>query len=252
MKKILTATLVTIMCHVAFAQGFYFEMKMSSSSQGELGTMKVYGQDGNSRADIAMNIPGMGAKNINTLVLKSVPGTVYMLDEKAKTYSELSTGDDWKDAAQDEYEVTVIGKEKVNGYNSTHVKVKKKGKSDEQELWTSIEIADYASLSKLKTQYTGKENLAKALEAKGAGGFPVRIKTVEHGNTIQVDIVKAEKRTNPASMFTLTGYNKSEGAGSPINSKDLQEMVKKMQNMTPEEREKMIEQLKKQYEQQPH
>ena len=69
----------------AFAQGYYMEMKMSTN-EGEMGTMKIYSQDGNSRSEMKMtaNVPaGFGAMAM--LSLKSEPNKIYMLNEKDKT-----------------------------------------------------------------------------------------------------------------------------------------------------------------------
>ena len=251
MKKLITILFVSLLSYAAFAQGFYMEMKMSSSERGDMGLMKVYSQDGNSRSEVSMNIPG-GPMTIATLFLKSNPNVVYMLNEKSKSYTEtdITKNSQYKDFPQQDYEVTVIGKEKVNGFNTTHVKVLRKGSTQAEEMWTSKDVIDYSSFLTAKTKYTGRDNLNKALAAKGADGFPVRVKSAEHGTDIQMDLVKAEKRSNPASLFSLTGYAKSASpaAGS---GQTQQEMIQKIQNMTPEERQKFIEQMKSQYGQQP-
>ena len=240
--------MAVLLSYGAFAQGFYFEMKMSSSKQGDLGTMKAYAQDGNSRSEIHA-ITAMGNMDITALSLKSAPNTVYMLNDKDKTYSEMdvSKNGQWQDSKDDQYEITVIGKETVNGYNSTHVKVKRKDAKNEEEIWVSTEIADYAGFLMAKTKFTGRVNLYKALEEKGVKGFPVRIKTSDHGTDMQIDFVKAEKRSNPASLFSVEGYKKSDNAA--LGGVNVQEMMQKVQNMTPEQRKAFIEQMKQQNQQ---
>ena len=247
MKK-LSILIVNILFSAAtFAEGYYFEMKMSSAKQGPLGTMKVYEQDGNSRSEISVSTP-MGPMDMVSLALKSNPSTIYMVNDKDKTYSEIdiSSNEQWKDSKVEDYEITVIGKEKVNGYNSTHVKVKRKDSKTEQDMWTTTEVADYSSFMQAKTKFTGRDNLYKALAAKGASGFPVRILSNEQGNEVTIDFVKAEKRDNPGSMFSISGYTKSSGAMGGVN---MQEMMQKLQNMTPEERNAFEQQMKQQYRQ---
>ncbi|MDZ4846139.1 MAG: DUF4412 domain-containing protein [Chitinophagales bacterium] len=250
MKKI-TATLFTICTAITlFAQGYYIEMKLTSDKQSFSGNMKLYFQDNNSRGDIAMNIPELGtAMNFSTLSLASNPGTIYMLDEQKRTYTEIKTDADesYKDYPQSEYEVTVLGKETVNGYNATHVNVKRKSSKTSEDMWMTTDIVDYADYAKIKSKYTGKDNLNKALEAKGAAGFPVRIKTVEQGMTMQIDVVKAEKKTNPASSFTLDGYKKAVAATSMPAGLDVNELMKNMQNMTPEQMEQFQKQMEEMY-----
>jgi hypothetical protein len=246
MKKLTILLLAILFCYTGFAQGFYFEMKMIANNQ-PMGAMKVYAQDGNSRSEINITTP-MGPMDMVALSLKANEKIIYMLDDKKKTYTEtdISNSEQWKDEPVDNYEVTVIGKEKVNGYNATHVKVKRKDAKTEQELWVSTELADYSTFMKAKTKFTGRENLYKALEAKGAAGFPVKIVTSEHGTQLEVDFVKAEKRSNPSSLFSLDGYTK--GAGGMGST--MQDMIQKMKDMTPEERQKAIDQMKQQYQQQ--
>lgn len=249
MKRILMLAAVLIAALQINAQGYYVEMKVTMND-ARVADMKIYAQDGNSRSEINSNVAGMQI-NMVMLTLKSEADKVYMLDEKAKTYSEISiaTAKDYKDAPVSDYEVTVIGKEKLNGYNTTHVRIQKKGETHAIEMWTTKDIADYETLSKIKGKYTGKDNLIAALKAKGAEGFPVRVKAVEMGREVQVDLVKAEKKTSASNMFSLSGYTKTEG----INNMgvDMKEMMKKLQDMTPEERERMLKMLEQQYKNQP-
>lgn len=255
-SNLLTALLIAFTAANGFAQGYYLEYKMTTSVANASSTMKTYYQDGNARTEVAIVSPNF-SKTFTTLLLKSTPGKVYMLDPEQKTYREDSVGNKngMDESQQSDYEVTVLGNEKVNGYNSTHVKVVNIKTQSEQEFWTSTEVSGYAEYLKVKTKYTGKENLTKALAAKGAMGFPVRIKAMEKMGAIQLDLVKAAKQSNPGSLFSLDGYTKSAspsstGQGTGVSQ---QEMMQKMQNMTPEERQKYIQQLMQQQQQsQPH
>ncbi len=252
MKKLLSFYLFTVAFIILNAQGYYIEYKLSSpgGEEGNLsGLMKSYAQDGNSRMEMNMNVAGMGAMDIVSLSLKSSPNVVYLLNEKSKTYTELNSTDseDWKDYPQSEYEVTVIGKEKVNGYNATHIKVRRKGNSNDMEMWNTAEVSGYADLAALKTKYTGKSNLIKAMQAKGAEGFPARIRVAEKQYTMQMDLVKAEKRSNPSLLFSLNGYTKGSGSNTIPGNINVEEMMQNIQNMTPEEREKWIKQMEEQY-----
>lgn len=255
MKKVLSALSFLVINIVAQAQGFYIEFKITSGSAGGSGSIKSYSQDGNARSEAVITAPQLpnGIK-ITSLSLKAAPSVIYLLNDKDKTYSEVKTSEseDYKDFPQSEYEITVLGKETVNGYNTTHVSVKINGKQ-RQEMWTTKDIAGYADFSKVRTKYTGQDNLYKALAAKGAEGMPVRVKMSERGQIVQLDLVKAEKRSNPASLFSLSGYAKSNNPSGLPNIEgmpDMQEMMKKLQNMTPEEREEMMKKLKEMYQQQ--
>jgi hypothetical protein len=238
------------------AEGFYLEFKIVVGDNRGSGNMKTYAQDGNTRSEIELNM-SMGGPEANptagpttkivSLTLKDKPEKAYMLSEDKKTYSEMDISKDGplKDSP-DDYEVTVVGKEKVNGYNSTHVKVKVKSNGMEQEMWTSTDITGYAEYQKIKTKYTGKEGLNKALAVKGAEGFPVRIKIAQGMMSAQIDLVEAKRKDNPASMFSLEGYTKAAG-GTGTGGQNVQDMVNKMKNMSPEERQKFLEQMKQQH-----
>ncbi|MFN8299845.1 MAG: DUF4412 domain-containing protein [Chitinophagales bacterium] len=249
-KRILyTACLSLFISLSAWAQGFYMEMKMSSTKQGEMGTMVVYSQNGNTRSEVKFAKQEMQmVGSMATLILSSNPKVIYMLNEKAKTYTEVdaSSKEEYKDDDKAEYEVTLLGTEKVNGYNCKHIKVKRKGAKEGMEWWTTTEMTGYADYAKIKTQYTSKSNMIKAIDAAGAMGVAVRIKTGEGAEGMQIDLVKAEKRNNPDSLFSLAGYTKSGGASAPAFDPS------KMKDMTPEERQKMVEEMMKQYGQQPH
>ncbi|MCX6199399.1 MAG: DUF4412 domain-containing protein [Bacteroidetes bacterium] len=253
MKKLLASICCAFTLLIINAQGVYIEMKISTTGGKEIitGLMKAYSQDGNNRSEMNMNMTGApeGIGNITMLTLKSNANTVYLLNEKNKTYTEFSSStetEDMKDYPQSEYEVTVLGIEKVNNYTCKHVRVIRKGNNRETEMWTTTDLIGYADFAKVKTKYTGKANMYKALEAKGAVGFPVRIKAGEQGHVVQIDLVKAEKRNNPAALFSLSGYTKQEGTGLPGGA-EMQEMLKQLQNMTPAERDAWMKRLKEQH-----
>lgn len=111
------------------------------------------------------------------------------------------------------------------------------------EWWVTKDLANYADYSKIKSKYTGKNNLFAALKAKGVEGYPVKIKSDEHGKGLIMEVVKAEQKSNPASLFSLSGYTKSRG----MDAGNMQEMMQNIQNMTPEEREKWMKQMQEQY-----
>jgi hypothetical protein len=84
------------------------------------------------------------------------------------------------------------------------------------------------------------------MEAKGASGFPVRIKTQENGMDLQIDLVKAEKVDVPTKLFSLDGYAKSSSPANPMGI-DVNELMQDLQKMTPEQQQKMLEEMQKKY-----
>ena len=246
--KTLISTLSFIVLFVTNSiagQGVYLEYQISATGKtGMSGTIKTYALDGNSRSEMAIQV-GAGITMV-TLFKKDVPDTMYLLNEKNKTYSASSTHPKGTASKADEdYEITVIGKEKVNNYNATHIKILYKKTNKTVEMWMSKDFPNYAEYKGVKSQYVEGDKFYKALEAKGADGMPVRIVANEERGAMQMDLVKAEKATVDATMFSLSGYTHSANAG-PAGI-DRKEIMKNIQNMTPEERQKYAEELKKQY-----
>lgn len=228
------------------AQGTYLEFKISSAD-GVGGAMKTYTQDGNIRTEMNIEMPQMpgGGMKRTAIVLKNDPKTSYLLNDERKTYTVNTVGSHEPSMAdQTDYEVTVVGKEKVNGYDATHVKVKAKGSQMEEDLWTSPGVLYYDKYKASLTKYTSA-TMYKALAAKGADGFPVRIVAGEHGHNMQMDLVKAEMKSNPASLFSLDGYTKTEGGYAGAVREGAQNALEYMKNMTPEQRQQWIDSLRR-------
>lgn len=253
MKKLLTIIFLLASTVVFAVQGYYYEYKMSSAGNaGVGGTMKLYGTaDGNGRSEMNMNVAQAAGASINMVAINkaSEPGIVYMLFDKTKTYTKV---DPAKYANQQKtetgkYEVIVIGKETVNGYNSTHIKIKYNGK-EAFDMWTSKDVTDWATTARLKAnKYTSDTKLYDEMKAKGADGFPVRILANEGGQQVQMDLVKAEKKELAASLFEIPADYKEgsmmQGIMGGSNMPSMEEIMK----MTPEEREKWMKQLQEQY-----
>lgn len=231
----------------SFSQGYYLEFKISGSALMD-GSMKVYAQNGVSRSEIVLS--NEDAKKIMpngmaVLFKEETPTVSYLLNPSEKKYSEikLANSNEWRDYNKEDYEITVLGKEKINGYNTTHVKIKVKSEGFTQELWLSKDLADYAIFSKIKTQYTGKDNLYKALQAKNVEGFPVKILMEQKGVNMEIELVKAEKKALAASLFSLDGYSKASLFSNfmDIDFSELQDS----DNLSVEEKQRMMNKMLK-------
>jgi hypothetical protein len=226
--------------------GIYIEFKITSSSVN--GISKSYSAGGDTRSEMTMNAGG--GISIVTLVLNSTPGTVYMLNDRDKTYSEMGAGQSQgENNDRDDYEIIVVGNERVNNYNCVHVKVKNKRTKNATDMWLSKDVANYASYTSVKNRYLGGSDFFNKLKEKGADGFVVRmLVNGDRGETMQMDLVKAEKRDVNASLLSLDGYRKSAGAQMPGGY--TAPSVQDMQNMTPEQRQQYIQQMQQRYQQQ--
>lgn len=253
MKKLLTIILLLASTIAFAAQGYYYEYQLTSAGNaGVTGAMKLFGTaDGNGRSEMQMNMPQMpgGGMNMVSITKAAEPGMVYMLFDKTKTYTKLDITKYANQGQPDngKYEVIVVGKETVNGYSSTHLKIKYNGK-ESMDIWTSKDVVDWATTARLKAnKYMSDSKLYEEMKAKGAEGFPVRILANEGGQQVQMDLVKAEKKELASSLFEIPADYKEgsmmQGVMGGSNMPSMEEIMK----MTPEEREKWMKQMQEQY-----
>ena len=246
MKYIIAFICVLVITNVTAQNGTYLEFKMNST-KGMTGTMKTYCSASAMRSEMQMNIPQLPTEGIKiiSIVKNDQPNTVITLDEKTKTYFEIAG----KSSAPNNTAncvVTVIGKEKIGNYNCTHASVAENNKIT--EFWITTEIPDYGKYTAFHkgNKYMGNENIYTALTNKGLAGFPVKTLTKDERNgNISIELTKLEKQQMDEVKFTVPAdYTKRIG---PVIPSTPSVDMSKLQNMTPEERQKYLENLKKQY-----
>jgi hypothetical protein len=237
MKKILAFLILTLSFTViAKSQNSYymeFKMEVGSGKEGIKNISKTWHNANASRIEMDMNIPGMGVKKNVMLMNKNNPGVIITLDDAKKSYTEIKSPNDTSN--YEKYTIEILGKEKVGIYNCTHAKIK--SKDQVFEVWTTKEIDAYKELQKsafLKNQTKGMNNAFLSGELEG---MMVKMKDASPKEAMSMELMKFEKGNFPQSMFEIpAGYTK----GMSFDPS-------KMQNMSPEERQKMMEELMKQY-----
>ena len=251
MKKalcILAGIIVSINIIVA-QNGAAIEYKITAS-KGVTGTNKIYFSDKGTRIEMQMIIPQMpgGGYNHVSIIKKEKPTTIYNLNDKSKTYTttERPSNSDKSESCEN-CVVKIIGKEKVGNYNCIHATITKG--AEVNDYWTSTEVPEYEKYSKENSggKYMASGSEYAALAKGGAGGFIV--KTIAKGGRegdVTLELVKFEKKENPSSLFEIPTDYKPATFSSPANSQPAID-AQKIQNMTPEERQKYIEEMKKQY-----
>jgi hypothetical protein len=265
MKRILLTILATasLTAGSAFAQ-FEGQIDMKITGQGGMtGTGKVFVSKVGSRTEMDMESARMPI-HMTTLMRFSTPDVMYLINDKAKTYSEVDTKQAREQAAKmagdkdkQPYSVKVLGSEKLLGYSTKHVLLSRPGDKSEMEAWTTKDLLglSYESMKGLMRRGAQDEGaMMKALKDAGAEGFFVKMVTREKGKTeplTTMELTKVEKKSLPASMFEVpAGYAKQEGmmgAASVVAPPEAQEQMKKaMENMTPEQRKQMEEMIKRQ------
>ncbi len=239
-RSILTLLLSLAGTCVIAKDGVYLEFKISS--QLIHGTSKTFAADGNTRSEMTMTNVNMPTPiNTITLIKSEAPNTTYSLNEKDKTYTVSESGKNTAQAEED-YDVVVVGKETINGYNCLHVNIVYKTTPQKSDMWLSKDIPGYASYTTVKTDQLGGAGFFDKLKAKGADGFVVRMQMkMGKGEVMQMDLVKAERRNIDDGLFTLNGYTKSA-------MPDMMNM-EQLKNMTPEQRKQYMMQMQEKYKQ---
>ncbi|MEI8187008.1 MAG: DUF4412 domain-containing protein [Chlorobiaceae bacterium] len=167
------------------------------------------------------------------------PNLIYLINTAKKSYSVIDTDAMKKDMAGAEHadgynnaKIENLGKETVNGYNCTHVRLT--NGETVMEMWVSKEILDYFTYARMQsTRDKNMPELAKRMKAAGLDGFPVKIWHKQAN--ITTELTKVEKHGLEASLFKVpAGYAKTEipsmhSGTSASNKGDLEVMVKKMQ-----------------------
>ena len=239
-KKLLLVAILAFTGIQLFAKdGVYLEFKITSPRMN--GTSKTYEAGGSTRTEMLLaNAAGGGPMGTTTLILADNPHNSYSLDEKNKTYTVTETGKNGEHP--DDYDVEVVGKEKINNYKCTHVVITFKKFQRKSEMWLSKDVPGYASfIGASMSQMGGGSGFYDKLKAKGADGFVVRMLTKDSkgGEGMQMDLVKAEKKNIDPSLFSLSGYTKSS---MPVTMTNEQ-----MRAMTPAQRQEYLNKMREKY-----
>jgi hypothetical protein len=252
----------------AFAQfEGVLEMKMTVVGKGGVGggggTMFVAVAKAGTRSEMEMQV---GPTDVKVVMLQKndTPDKIFRINDADKTYTEIDLAKMRETAGQqqDAPECTVekLGQETILGYQTQHVLVKEKnpakGTSMNMELWAAKDLLDYETFSKLQDhpRRARDKALLGALRAAGADGMPLKaITTGSDGSKATIEVVKADKKSLPASTFEIpAGYTRSAGGmldnpGGAAGSQ-AEEAKKKMdealKNLTPEQRQMMEKMMK--------
>jgi hypothetical protein len=251
MKKLILFSAICFATAVNSQNGATIEYKISSS-KGPGGSMKINYSEFGSSSEFNMVIPQMPGGGMVTkgLIQKSNPDVTYMINDKNRSYSENKKSDAPAKEDNRTYEVKKLGEEKINGYKCVHALITE-GK-ESHEVWNTKDIVDFAKYSEAfasdKKMSSGKRD--KALKDAGCDGLPVKV--VHKGNEKEgektMELVKVEKKTWSKSDFEIpAGYTKNESGTNPAGGTSGVKSQQEIMNMSPEERAKYIEELKKQY-----
>jgi hypothetical protein len=238
MKKInLSLVAIAMAASGLFAQeGAYMEMAISSET-GATGSIKAYFSQSGQRSEFDMNVPKMpnGGIHYVSIFRKDDPDTMIRLDNANKTYTKTNISSRIRD--NETYTVKKIGEENVNGYKCMHSLVTS-NRGETSDMWVSKQVPFYEVYHKM-SQGTrmGSPSKDKMMKEVEEDGFPVKTITKSKDGEYTIKLVKMEKRDCPSPLFEIPeGYTKS--VPRPFNPAD-------MQKMTPQERTKYMEEMKR-------
>ena len=262
-KKLNLCALALVTASTAFAQfEGMIETKMTvtdaSGANRAAGTVNIAISKAGVRNEMNMQMQGMSMKTV-MLLKNDNPDLMYRINDANKTYTEtdLAKLRDLAGKAQTEEKVTVkkLGEEKILGYNTQHVLVTQNDSAI--EMWTAKDFLDYATYSKLQASRGRPGNgeaLQKALKDAGVEGMPLKsVSSNPDGGKATMEVVKAEKKSLPASTFEIpAGYTKTAGGmmdmmggmSGPQADEARKRMEDAMKNMPAEQREMMEKMMK--------
>jgi hypothetical protein len=188
-------------------------------------TMNAYiTNSGQGRSE--MNLAGMiaAAAGVKTggsplVAISNVAKRNYsvFLDADSKSYSLNIIDTSLINSGRDSYQVTKIGNETIDGYNCAHAKLTSNyGKgitkhSTTMDIWTSADVPGYTMLKNWMSTQNVTPKMMQALDQAGCGGFMVKMANQTKDLNYSMDLIKAEKNSFPASMFSIPpGYTESK------------------------------------------
>lgn len=260
MKRVLLNVLAgaALAAAPALAQ-FEGEIDMKITSPGMSGTGRMYVSKVGLRTTMDLHTAKMPMK-MTTLMKVANPDVIYMINDEARTYSEMNMKEVRESTSKmrterEPYTVKVLGSERVLGYSTKHVLLTRPSERSELEIWTTKDIfgLNYEAMRGLMRRDPNRDEgtFAKALHDAGADGFFVKMVTREKGKpepTSTMELTKAEKKSLPGSLFEIPpGYAKQEGimgAAGVVSPEAAEQMRKAMENMTPEQRKQFEEMMK--------
>lgn len=251
MKKTLFLSFFVALGSIALSQNCtYYEYKITSENPSDeiSGFLKCYNMGGSSRVESTFRMPEIPKSLTRTTSLSKneTPNKIFMLIPAGKMYSEVSFAE-FSEAGRpkESYDLNFLGNEIVNGYNAIHIVSKYTSGKLKAEVWISKSVPGFQHyLVSRANKFFNDEEFFKLVTGKGIEGIPVRIKTVEFGKTVIFDLVTAEKRDVENSFFEVpSDYEKA----SPVKLSTVENVAEDMQNMTAEEVDAFLKQLKKNY-----
>jgi Domain of unknown function (DUF4412) len=116
------------------------------------------------------------------------------------------------------FQVTKVGAETVAGYSCVHAKMTITGADKKvvmiEDIWTSASVPGYAQMKQEMSNAHVTVQAMLALQKAGCDGFIVKASGQTTQMSFVMQLVTAERKTFPASMFEIpAGYTAMSGMG---------------------------------------
>jgi hypothetical protein len=246
---LLCFTLVASPVVAADFEGVITGKSVTGEASAVLNSMTMYVSRGGVRVEASGQRPGStgGAFQMTMLWQAADPGTTYLINPESKAYLKH---DITKLKPSDTAAPTVekLGKTTFLGRSVERVKVTMPGQSP-TELWidTSLHFPA-AALTALGHEESGRNKSWQALEKAGVGGIP--LKEISGSGKSGWEATSVEKKSLPASLFQVPAdYHEAKDPLDLAPPGQADALKKKrdeaLKNMTPEQRAKFEEMMKK-------
>ena len=220
----------------------------SGTGPPQLNSMKMYLSPAGFRVEATGQKPGGDGIPFQMTMLWRAddPGVTYLLNDAAKAYMKHDVS---KSKPSDTGGPTVekLGKTTYLGHSVERVKVTNTNNNHTSELWIATSLHFPApALVAFQSQQGDKNSSWRALEKAGVVGIPLKELSVEGG----WEATSVEKKSVPASLFQIPADFHEAKDPLDLASPSQQAQLKKqrdeaLKNMTPEQRAKFEEMMKK-------
>jgi hypothetical protein len=254
----ITAALIVTVS--ASAAGNHFEgvidsrITITGEEEEEAGTTRMYVASQGLRIE-SQTSAARGSVRSTTLFLHAKPGLTHILDDEKHTYVEQKRLEDLVvQEGLDQVSVKKLPGERVAGHDCAHALLVD-GSGESTEVWVTRSIGGAETFWAAQAGGHGRDRrqmarTIKALRASGLDGWPLKWKThpARAGTAgFAWEAIQVERKKLRPSLFSLSGYTRSEGgpgtAGqtrlSPQERKLLQDAMRKM----PPERRQQLEEM---------
>ncbi|HVU54787.1 MAG TPA: DUF4412 domain-containing protein [Puia sp.] len=196
--------------------GVYYEMLTTmTSKKGPLKdtNLMYFTNSGEGRTEMSIPIPGVKTGKMILLGRAGQPRYSMNIDDAQKTYSLNVIDTGLINSNGDEYTVTRVGEETVDGYHCTHAKLVSKSRfsSTTMDIWTSTSVPGYSIYKKLLNVNKVTPGMVAALDKADCNGFFVKVLTSGKDYSMTMELVRAQEKNLSASLFRIpAGYTESD------------------------------------------